>query len=260
MPPEGCWVECYGFPEYNLIYYVAALARAVDTEYRLRTEAAMAAFNRGQEAGAGGADGAGGAAARLKGKLTPAGTKSWGRMKAKLMGDHSFLATPRPGNNVDCCRAGLECDVRDVVGLFGFMSAEFGRNGGGVVRVKNGFAMTEEQVRVANGYQVVLVNYRMVCETVTYADVIPHLEAICQEATGGRKAEDDREFSPILRWLQSASVRDEAVTFVVETQTIIPVMLASRQLSHYPYKFVRCAGDGDTSPEAMLDGLVSDLR
>ena len=136
------------------------------------------------------------------------------------------------------------------------MVAEFRRNGGDVVRVKNGFALTEEQVKAANGYQVVLVNYRMVCETVTYADVVPHLEAIKKEV-GGWQA--NTFFPLLLTWLQSPSVRDQPVSFLVETQTIIPVMLASRHLSHYPYKFVRCSGDERADAAAVVKALVDDL-
>ena len=178
-------------------------------------------------------------------------------MLAKLTGDHKWLSTARQGNNVDCCRAGLECRPDHVVGLFLAMVAEFRRNGGDVVRVKNGFALTEEQVKTANGYQVVLVNYRMVCETVTYADVVPHLEAIKEEV--GEAGHGLDFFSPLLTWLQSPSVRDQPVSFLVETQTIIPVMLASRHLSHYPYKFVRCSGDERADAVAVVTALVDDL-
>ena len=186
---------------------------------------------------------------------TAATPKTWARMLAKLTGDHKLQSAPRQVNNVDCCRAGLECRPDHVVGLFLAMVAEFRRNGGDVVRVKNGFALTEEQVKAANGYQVVLVNYRMVCETVTYADVVPHLEAIKEEV--GWTPED--YFSPLLTWLQSPSVRDQPVSFLVETQTIIPVMLASRHLSHYPYKFVRCSGDERADAAAVVQALVDDL-
>ena len=59
---------------------------------------------------------------------------------------------------------------------------------------------------------------------------------------------------------------DEPVTLVVETQLILPVFLAGRKLSHWPYKYVRCerpAGGEDKcigSPghlaiRALLDDL-----
>ena len=66
-------------------------------------------------------------------------------------------------------------------------------------------------------------------------------------------------FTPLDTWLQSPSVRDQPVSFLVETQTIIPVMLASRHLSHYPYKFVRCSGDERADAEAVVKALRDDL-
>jgi hypothetical protein len=53
-------------------------------------------------------------------------------------------------------------------------------------------------------------------------------------------------------------VRDQPVTFIVETQTILPVMLASRHLSHYVYQFVRCGGNERENAEAVLGALRSD--
>ena len=66
--------------------------------------------------------------------------------------------------------------------------------------------------------------------------------------------------APLLTWLQSPSVRDQRVSFLVETQTIIPVMLASRHLSHYPYKFVRCSGDERADAVAVVRALRDDLK
>ena len=65
------------------------------------------------------------------------------------------------------------------------MAAEFTRNGGEVVRVKNAMTKTADEIEEVYGYRAVLTNYRVVCEGVTYADVIPHLHDIVSELIWG---------------------------------------------------------------------------
>jgi hypothetical protein len=135
LPGEEYWVERHGFPEYNLIFLVEAIARAVNPEYNQRSEDAVDRYNSsvggGGEGGGAGAGGKGGGKKEAV-KRTAATPKTWSRMLVKLTGDHKLQSCPRQGNNVDCCRAGLECLPANVVGLFRAMVAEFSRNGGDV--------------------------------------------------------------------------------------------------------------------------------
>ena len=158
----------------------------------------------------------------------------------------------------------------------------------GAVRVKNDFTMSRSEAAQKFGYRTVLTNYRMVCETVTYRDVLAALVGLY-----GGLGEDDQGYlaGPLIAWLDDgqgedplagthyraivqkervpglASGRlDEPVTLVVETQLILPVFLAGRKLSHWPYKYVRCerpaggvdeyrGSPGHRAIRALLDDL-----
>ena len=257
--------------------WMAALALAVDGEFQRRTGGVVTDWVR---------------ATVHHAVRTSAAPKGMGRMIGKGKEDHLLLEMPRAGNNVDVCRCGVESDLAGAAGLLGALRSEFERNGGGVVRVKNDFRLGREEAAAKFGYRTVLTNYRMVCETVTYRDVLAALVGLYG---GLSRTEQHYLAAPLIAWLDDgqgedplagteyrdggyvipphprvpglASGRlDEPVTLVVETQLILPVFLAGRKLSHWPYKYVRCerpAGgkDGhDGSPghlaiRALLDDL-----
>ena len=193
-------------------------------------------------------------------KYTQVAPKTVQRMLNKLEGDHEKLEPPRPGSNADGCRCGLVIELAHTPGLLAAIAAEFGRNGGGVVRVKNGMALSADEAEAAFGYRAILTNYQCVCEGVTYADVLRHFEAVLAEfglQESGGPGSRQGELHKVSHWLEEEGRGSQNVTFLTETQAMLPLYAESRKLSHWPYKFLRCQAAGASS--SPLQSFMMDL-
>lgn len=226
FPPEDVYCNALkdqGAPrtDYACMHYVAALARAVDAEFQSRVGKVIAKYNAATSANA---------------AQRSAPCKTVGRMESKRKSDHKGKEWPSAGNNADASRCGITVPAEHMVGLSAAIADEVRRNGGEVVRVKNGMSLSEEEVAEQYGYRAVLSNYRLKCETVTYADVVPHMLAVgndiiwmlgpCQK---------------IAQWIENTpEVASQPVQFLCETQAMLPIYADSRAYSHFPYKLVRC--------------------
>ena len=176
--------------------------------------------------------------------------KSRGRMLNKLFNaeDHMHKPRPRPKANVDTVRAGLVVYDADMVDT---VLEAVGSGVGPYLRTKNLFA---EGATANFGYRTILANLQLVsgltigqvfgganratwqawgdAQKAMNDEAPAHVRAVLRalNADAGRWYDDDN------RWMSAAPLNIAA-----EVQIIYePYLSKGRQLSHLPYKVVRC--------------------
>ena len=245
FPPPHLWGMEPGktlVTDEYLVYYVAAIARACDSEFQGRVARACA---RLKESGCPFLGGSGDGACA-------APPKNPGRMLNKWKTDHQRLGRPRPGQNSDIDRCCITTEPKWLRTVFDSVSEAISEHGGSIVRVKNALTDSDYDPRAQYGYRCVLANYRMCCQSVTYSDVAVELEKIMAKGNihshNGHKGSSE-SLQGQLEFLRQPEVASQAVVLMVEVQYLLKIHLEGRKSSHWPYKFVRCDHE-NTSQQA----------
>ena len=216
--------DTQGFAEMSYIHYVRLVAMALDKSFQDRVQTVIGD--------------------RLVGRRTSHnGIKSFMRMLNKMRSadDHLHDPRPRPAQNVDCVRllaaaptwqALREC-ARIIDDVFE-----------GAVKVKNGFAMTEEEADKMFNLRLVLISVlhsHPVHKTIGSLAAAAEVQALWQtyaEAPAPAGIPESIWHSTLdeaMRWIHHPSLKDREVAMICEVQLALQQTVDVRHSMHELY-------------------------
>ena len=190
------------------------------------------------------------------------------RNKALAADDHRYQTKPRPALNIDILRCCVTFDdVRSMRDGVEALVALARKGRGGVGRVKNGFALNEEDAAKSFHYRSWMMN--MVIDFgQTFGEMVS-----CEKAAGlvekYLSAPPENPNEPWGRWrrdaraaadaLRSVEMSQQPVVMVCEVQVLLAPYLEARREMHLLYKIVRAASEAHLQTQfAVQKGRAED--
>ena len=192
--------------------------------------------------------------ASSQGKHKACNIKSDARMRNKCLApdDHRYLAKPRPAHNIDILRCCVTFpDVSSMRGGIKALVALARKGTGGVGRVKNGFALSEEDAAKSFHYRCWMMNMVVdfgqtlgeMLATPESAELMDKYVNAPPENMGHSWGSWRRDALAALEALRSEEVSKRRAVMVCEVQVLLDPYLEARKEMHLLYKIVRAVSD-----------------
>ena len=174
------------------------------------------------------------------------------RNKALAPDDHRYEPKPRPALNIDIVRCCVTFGTPKLLinGVNALVTA-FNTSGGGIGRIKNGFALTKEEAATSFHYRSYMVNF-VVDFDCTYGELCQR-NAVVVMLNNYLNAPPENPKQPWCQWkrdaaaavdyFKSPAMATQRVTMVCEVQFLLRPYLKAREQMHLLYNIVRAKLD-----------------